>query len=477
MRKRILPSVLSVAILGLILVLAAQSARAQDVEEFYAKMLEKEVEVVDPVKRPEIGLNVGIINFFGDINYPSDNAILGSWAVGGSVSSLFGPSRQIRAGLNVLYGLIEGQDFSRSLVMNENHIELNDEQWYTSSAFQTEYIEATATVEYNFWHLLGKRKTLRPYIAGGVGFALLTTKGNYKNEEGKYYHYWPDGTTRLRAFAPGLSDADAPPVQLDRNYETDISRINPFELKKIPAVAAVFPVEVGVDIYVSERVYLRLFSSFRYCLSDLLDGYDKTVADRFGLEENGRHDLLMYSGLSFHLDFFSQKDAYIMDQAFADIKDFDYDVFLADQDHDGVLDHMDDCPDTPKGVPVDSVGCPVDFDMDGVPDYRDKQLDTPDGLSVDEDGIALSDKDMILPKDVHPVSRDRVKLMTPSKVWNKTYTFQGREIPERFKAVDVDGDGYISYDEVIRAVDDYFVGKSSYTPDDIYELNAFFFAQ
>lgn len=65
-------------------------------------------------------------------------------------------------------------------------------------------------------------------------------------------------------------------------------------------------------------------------------------------------------------------------------------VFLAmDSDGDGVADDFDECPDTPKGVQVDSRGCPLDSDGDGVPDYLDKCPDTTVGVEVDEKGCPL----------------------------------------------------------------------------------------
>jgi OOP family OmpA-OmpF porin len=59
-----------------------------------------------------------------------------------------------------------------------------------------------------------------------------------------------------------------------------------------------------------------------------------------------------------------------------------------DLDGDGVLDRSDKCPDTPKGVKVDSNGCPPDADSDGdgVPDRSDKCPDTPKGVKVDSNG-------------------------------------------------------------------------------------------
>lgn len=59
-----------------------------------------------------------------------------------------------------------------------------------------------------------------------------------------------------------------------------------------------------------------------------------------------------------------------------------------DKDKDGVRNHRDKCPDTPRGVMVDKRGCPVDSDGDGVPDYLDLCPDTPEAAygKVDANG-------------------------------------------------------------------------------------------
>jgi len=51
------------------------------------------------------------------------------------------------------------------------------------------------------------------------------------------------------------------------------------------------------------------------------------------------------------------------------------------------------------------------------------------------------------------------------------------EIPEKFKSVDNDNDGEISYEELLDTIDAYFNNESDFTANDIYELNDFFFAQ
>jgi len=54
-----------------------------------------------------------------------------------------------------------------------------------------------------------------------------------------------------------------------------------------------------------------------------------------------------------------------------------------DSDGDGVMDAVDNCPNTPKGAPVNDVGCSLDSDGDGVFNYRDQCPGTPAGVSVD----------------------------------------------------------------------------------------------
>ncbi len=59
---------------------------------------------------------------------------------------------------------------------------------------------------------------------------------------------------------------------------------------------------------------------------------------------------------------------------------------VRDSDGDGVPDNLDQCPDTPRGVKVDTRGCPPDSDGDAVPDYLDKCPGTPAGVQVDAEG-------------------------------------------------------------------------------------------
>lgn len=70
------------------------------------------------------------------------------------------------------------------------------------------------------------------------------------------------------------------------------------------------------------------------------------------------------------------------------------DIILVDTDGDGVTDDKDQCPDTPRGAPVDANGCPLDSDGDGVPDYMDKCPGTRAGVKVDGNGCEIMMKPM-----------------------------------------------------------------------------------
>ena len=71
----------------------------------------------------------------------------------------------------------------------------------------------------------------------------------------------------------------------------------------------------------------------------------------------------------------------------------------ADSDDDGVINRLDQCPGTPAGAAVDSMGCDADKDGDGVINSQDQCPATPTGVAVDGKGCAIepdSDNDGVL---------------------------------------------------------------------------------
>ena len=104
-----------------------------------------------------------------------------------------------------------------------------------------------------------------------------------------------------------------------------------------------------------------------------------------------------------------------------------------DTDKDGIWDKIDMCPETPRGVAVDSVGCPIDEDHDGIADYLDHCLGTPAaaigmvdsvGCPLDSDGDGVPDYLDECPN-------------TPKEAYGK--------IDEKGCPLDTDGDGVPDY--------------------------------
>lgn len=77
-----------------------------------------------------------------------------------------------------------------------------------------------------------------------------------------------------------------------------------------------------------------------------------------------------------------------------------------DSDGDGVVDAIDQEPNTPANVPVDTRGRTMDSDKDGVPDFRDAEPFFPPrpGEEVDENGVVTNRMDQ-------PLSEDQVQQM------------------------------------------------------------------
>jgi len=120
-----------------------------------------------------------------------------------------------------------------------------------------------------------------------------------------------------------------------------------------------------------------------------------------------------------------------------------------DDDNDGETNGVDDCPETPEGENVDERGCTVtqaqtDTDNDNVTDPNDKCKNTPEGESVDNRGCSDSQKD-----DDSDLVSNAIDQCPGTPI--------GAEVDELgciVEGADSDGDG-------VEDVDDLFPGDSS----------------
>jgi hypothetical protein len=192
------------------------------------------------------------------------------------------------------------------------------------------------------------------------------------------------------------------------------------------------------------------------------------------------NDMFGFSYLTFHFDLFTSPKTLTIEKLFKIEEGFDYTLF-DDSDVDLVPDMTDECPNTPSGVEVDTIGCPFDTDKDGIADYKDKELHSPSKALVDDNGVQLNSEKYAEELASHQaISRSEVESFMMMQRARTRYNIgkSSIPIPQRYKRLDKDKDEYLSFDELLDAIDEFFDGSPDLkTPNDILELNDFFFAQ
>jgi len=437
-------------------------AYSQTVEDEINALLRREVEVENPVYMPVLGVGIGYFNFFGNVNDPF-RTITGQPGYRINVSTFIGKKHYYRANLTFMMGGLSG---TRRYVPKEP----SDE--FKNLNFKSDIYSFGLNFHYSFKPLI-KGKFFEPFVSVGIETLQFDSKADYTyGDDKRPYYYWTDGTIRDGS---EISNPNANIISRDFIYEEDLRKLTEKDLGLYSQFTAAIPVDIGIDFNVSNRVTLRAATSLHYALSNVIDGMSLKAKEPYKGEKS--YNMYTFSYLSLHLDLFSSDKVKIVEDLFADIDDFDMSMY-EDEDGDGVFDFADQCPGTPYEIPVDSVGCPFDTDGDGVPDYLDREPNSRPGAIVDEYGVEISE-DMVLEiLNAGAIRRRDVEsYLMMHKAQNRARRTENLPIPEKFKQVDRSGDGYISFDELMRAINDFFDGSSGYSPDDVRELNDFFFEQ
>jgi hypothetical protein len=437
------------------------SAYAQDDEDI-EKLLTREVEVENPVYMPVLGVGIGYFNFHGDVKNYFNSLSVGKPGYKVNMATFLGKRHHLRGNLSFMMGDIYGTQ--RSVVdttQNKN--------------FMSSIVSFGMNLHYSFKPLL-KGKYFEPFISVGIETLQFDSKADLYDANENYYHYWNDGTIRVAAqtFDPTIDNRVAT-TRRDYKYETNLRTMDRTGLGKYNQFTVAIPVDIGVDFNISNRVTLRAATSLHYVFTDLIDDMSFESKDEDYKGKSG-NDFFTFTYMSLHLDLFSSPKTIIVEDLFADIEEYDY-AMWDDEDGDSVFDGWDACPGTPDGIPVDTVGCPFDSDGDGVPDYLDLEVSR-SGAIVDEYGVEINESMIVDLLNAQAIRRNDVEAyLLMQKAQNKMRRREPLPIPDKFKNVDGDGDSYISFDELLRAIDDYFNGEADYAPADIKELNDFFFEQ
>ena len=439
---------------------------SQTEEEIEKELLTRMVEVEDPVYMPVLGIGAGYFNFYGNVNDAFRSYTVGKPGLRVNMATFLGKKHYLRANLVFMMGELSGTQ--RSVPENP------DESMFNNLNFKSNIYSFGVNAHYSFEPWL-QGKILKPFISLGIETLQFDSKADYVNADGLRYHYWTDGTIRV---SPEITNPNIEIISRDYIYETNLRTEDQSGLGKYSQFSVAVPVEIGIDFNVSNRVTLRAATSLHYAFTDLID--DMSPKSNKNPEYKGKvgYNMYTFSYLSLHLDLFSQDKWKKVEDIIANIDDYDTSVY-DDQDDDGVTDLWDLCPDTPpEGFPVDSVGCPFDSDGDSVPDYLDREPNSRPGAIVDEYGVEINENTVVEILNAPAIRRSDVEMyLLMRQAQNKARRSEDLPIPDKFKKVDTNSDGYISYDELLKAINDYFDGNSDYSPDDIKDLKDFFFEQ
>ncbi|MEZ5069841.1 MAG: hypothetical protein R2751_02450 [Bacteroidales bacterium] len=440
-----------------VLLLLGMQAAAQEVN--YDSLLQRIDTIANPVYKPVVSFSAGVLNFRGDVRNAVLSPATGSYAGQLNVSTFVDKQHHFVANFSLLMGSLNGNAYSVDDVSRN----LN---------FRTDILSIGLHVEYRFGHFIPPDYPIRPYVSLGVESLNFSAKGDMKDAEGTLYHYWSDGS--IRDVAENPTD---PGTRLFRDfrYETDLRLYEreEFGLGGYSQRALGIPLGLGAHFHMGERTFFSLGVSYHYAFTDMLDNvaYEGT-----SIRGSRGNDSYLFTHLSAHLDLFSDPSTRTVDLLYADAE-FDP-AFFDDEDGDFVLDVSDPCPGTPYGVEVDSLGCPLDGDLDGVPDYLDQELATAAGAWVDDRGVTVSESAFLLSMQSRGNAMSRADVAAYMALLEDEYRLQlGGEIPEQFQSLDADGDGYLSFDELLLTIDQYFDYQLELSLEELREVNEFFFSQ
>ncbi len=425
----------------------------------YDSLLQRIDTIENPVYKPVVSFSYGVLNFRGDVQNSLNTPVIGNNAVAVNLSTFVDRQHNFIANFQFLIGNLSGNSYDHSdLSRNLN--------------FKSSLTSIGANVEYRFGHIIDKDALIRPYLSLGAGILSFNAKGDLVDGNGQTYYYWSDGSIMD---IPELPSGEALPLYRDYQYETDLRlhEQEEFGLGDYSQVALAFPISVGAHFRISDRAFFSLGVSYFYAVSDMLENvaYEGT-----SIQGSKGNDSFVYSHLSLHFDLFSDPTTRTVELLYADVE-FDP-LLFDDEDGDFVLDVTDQCPGTPFGVEVDTLGCPLDGDMDGVPDYLDLELFTERGVWVDDQGVTLFEEEFLQSMELRNNAMPREGVDDYMTIISGDYELTSKEaIPAKFQVLDKDGDGELSFEELLQVIDSYFDLQLDLDLEDIRQLNDFFFSQ
>ena len=435
--------------IALILLLAANTIHLAGQETPNDSVTVEEEITESFLYKPVIGFGTGVFNYFGEVTDNFQAAISGPISPKISVSSYLDRARRINLEFFYLSGVITGNQSKPGEILN----------------WKSDITNFGINLHLSLRDFMVNKRALSPYIGIGIESVRFNSKGDLLNANDSLQPYtFVDGN---------ILDSKGNLTARDYIYETDLREKDLYGYGKYPETSFGIPLDVGIDLALSERISLRFGTSFHFFFSDYVDNQ---TSNDVGLLGN-RGDMFTNAYVSMHVDLFNMPAIMNLPKFFVEAE---YDEIMSeDEDGDKVLDFFDQCPFTPFGAEVDSDGCPLDDDQDGVSDFMDKELNTPYGAFINDDGVQLTEDELIaLYTRQDAVYRaDLVYYLNHQILFSRYSRGSGEGVPDKFMSFDKDEDGIISFEELLQSIDAFFDFSTFLSEEDIYEFVGFFFTQ
>jgi len=280
---------------------------------------------------------------------------------------------------------------------------VDDQYWFPSH--KTKYMYMAMQCVYNVTNILfhKERNKWNSYITIGAGFDTHEARLDLLDANGMPY-------TNLRTrsgFNARDFDTRAGRQEIKANldaiydgeYETEgFKKAGIFRLGDETNIHVVFTASAGLSRKLSKRLNLSLEHQVMASDNDYLDGIKfRTAGDQTNNVDIGHYTNLR---LGWNLGNFSKKTEPLywlnpMSAIYSDIAEIKTrgQIDLTDTDGDGVIDFLDQEPDSDDGCLVDTRGITLDSDGDGISDCIDIEPYSPPGYSISEDGKAIIPED------------------------------------------------------------------------------------
>jgi hypothetical protein len=283
-----------------------------------------------PYFQPILGLGVGFLTYFGDLApFQPGNRITDNLAFDFSISTR--TNKYITLELYFLKGKFTVDEQTETRNLN----------------FQTRVEAGGLSFSHNFMNYIPEESRIHPYMSVGIEGFNFNSKGDTLDANGNPYYYWSDGTIRTEQELG--TNTNASTTERDFLYESDLREANLDGLDRYSQFSFAVPVGVGVQYRINRRLVVDLGTEMHFTFTDNLDNVNSYGS---GVRE-GSADLerFLYTSIALR---------YNIGQDVPEPPEQPEDTCLVDDDGDGVNNCIDECPDTPDSVAVDSVGCPTD---------------------------------------------------------------------------------------------------------------------